>query len=67
MKTISKMKALTAAEMKAVMGGSDGGPGKDTSLAYDIFYYTGVIAHGIWDFAKSASEYQHSLPPSLKK
>ncbi len=34
---------------------------------YDISYVTAVTAKLILTFAKDAVEYQHSLPPNLKK
>jgi hypothetical protein len=67
MKASNAIRILTLAEMQAVKGGDDGGPTKDTSFAHDLFYYAGKVARGIWEFGKTASEYQHSLPPSLKK
>ncbi len=33
----------------------------------DLFYTIGATAKSIWTFSKTASEFQHSLPPNLKK
>lgn len=34
---------------------------------YDFFYVVGATGKAIWTFSKDAVEYQHSLPPNLKK
>ncbi|MBN8719992.1 COMC family protein [Hydrobacter penzbergensis] len=45
-------------ELKTVNGGSFWG---------DLAYAAGATARCIWEFARTASEFQASLPPSLKK
>jgi hypothetical protein len=45
-------------ELKTVNGGSFWG---------DVAYATAVVGRCIWEFARTASEFQASLPPSLKK
>ncbi len=45
-------------ELKTVNGGS---------FWADFAYATAVTARCIWEFGRTASEFQASLPPSLKK
>lgn len=47
-------------ELQAINGGDGSGWG---SLAWLV----GRTARCIWEFSKTAIEYQHSLPPNLKK
>lgn len=55
-------------ELSTIFGGDDGTkPSKDSNLAYDIAYGVGTFFRGLWEFCKTASEYQASLPSHLKK
>ena len=56
--TIDSLVALTQHELIFLEGGS---------FWEDISYLTAVTAKCIWTFAKTASEFQTSLPPNLKK
>jgi hypothetical protein len=53
---------LTPAEMGAITGGEEG-----RTLLGDVAYVLGVGAKCIYNFCVTASTYQASLPPSLKK
>lgn len=55
-------------ELSLIFGGNDDNkPSKETSLAYDIAYGIGALLKGFWEFCKTASEYQASLPSTYKK
>jgi len=54
-------------ELQFIYGGNDNKPSKDTSLVYDVAYGLGAFMRGLWEFCKTASEYQASLPSTYKK
>lgn len=60
---------LKMTDLCEIYGGNDGAkqPTRDTQLAYDIAYGVGAFFRGLWEFCKTASEYQSSLPSTLKK
>ncbi|MCF1715263.1 hypothetical protein L0U88_11555 [Flavihumibacter sp. RY-1] len=57
------MSELSMEQLQCIEGGIDEG----TSFWYDVFYTIGATAKGIITFAKTAMDYQSSLPPNLKK
>jgi hypothetical protein len=50
--------SLSSKELETIEGGGFWG---------DVFYRVGVTFRCFYEFAKTAGEYQASLPPSLKK
>jgi|GEM_PF-701005 hypothetical protein len=50
--------SLSSKELEIIEGGGFWG---------DLFYTVGVTFRCFYEFAKTAGEYQASLPPSLKK
>jgi hypothetical protein len=54
---------LSLEQLQCIEGGVDEG----TSFWYDVFYTIGATAKGIVTFAKTAMDYQSSLPANLKK
>lgn len=58
---------LNNEEMLNIIGGNEGVPAKDSSFLDDVFHRVSIISICVYQFAKSAAEYQASLPPSLKK
>lgn len=53
---------LSSAEKQLTDGGNDG-----RSFWGDVAYLAGATLRCIVEFSKQAVEYQHSLPPNLKK
>lgn len=49
---------LSSSELEKIEGGGFWG---------DLFYRVGITCRCFYEFAKTAGEYQSSLPPSLKK
>jgi bacteriocin-like protein len=58
------MSELSIEQLQCIEGG---GPSPETSFWYDLPYLAGATLKAAWTFAKSAVEYQHSLPANLKK
>lgn len=66
MKTMQALTVLSIDQLTMINGGGDG-PSTKTSFLHDVAYAIGVTAKSFWHFCKTASEFQASLPPSLKK
>lgn len=58
------MEVLSSDEISLINGGGDT---KETGFWHDLAYVVGATLACIWEFSRSAAEYQHSLPPNLKK
>jgi hypothetical protein len=57
------MSELSLDQLHCFEGGIDEG----TSFWYDIGYVTAAGLKAVWTFAKTAMDYQSSLPANLKK
>ncbi len=57
------MSELSLEQLHCIQGGVDEG----TSFWHDLFFAVGATAKGIVTFAKTAMDYQSSLPANLKK
>ncbi|MBR2649421.1 MAG: ComC/BlpC family leader-containing pheromone/bacteriocin [Sediminibacterium sp.] len=55
----NQFQQLSNEELLTINGGS--------GFWEDVAYITGRTLRCIWEFSKTASEYQHSLPANLKK
>ncbi|ULQ50644.1 hypothetical protein [Flavihumibacter fluvii] len=53
---------LSPEEMETIVGGSEG-----TSLFNELVNLASATTRSIWEFSKSAMDYQASLPTNLKK
>lgn len=63
------IKELKTEDLQNIWGGNDekNHPTRDTSIHYDIAYGVGAFFRGLWEFCKTAAEYQSSLPNTYKK
>jgi hypothetical protein len=58
------MSELSLEQLHNIEGG---GPSPETSFIHDVFFVLGATAKGIITLAKTAMDYQSSLPANLKK
>jgi hypothetical protein len=58
------VRSLSQEQLMIVNGGEIT---KDTSSAYDFFYFVGLTFRSYYEFVTGAASYQASLPPNLKK
>jgi hypothetical protein len=58
------MRELSLDQLQSIEGG---GPTPESSFWYDIGYVAAASLKTFWTFAKTAVDYQSSLPANLKK
>jgi hypothetical protein len=62
MKQELNLTTLSVYEMESIVGGNE-----DLGPWGKVAFYIGLAARSLWEFSRSAMEYQASLPPNLKK